>query len=523
MSQDAATRSTPRGALNNAGWNAIATVWNITISFLLTPLLIYYLGTEQYGLLLLVWSVTGLLAITNLGVGEATLRYVSHYLGDRDMRGVNRVFGSTLAFYALVCTAVSAVLIPATPFVVGLINMPQEAHAEAGWLLRVAALLFSVGMISNAFKSIPMALHRYDITSRVGLVQGSVRTIGFAGVVLLGYGALHVILWDVATAVGVLVVQVAIARKLLPGLGIWPRLSAAGVREIFGYSVYSFLTHVFLSASRESGKLILGNQFGPSAVAFLGTPDSIAYRIYMVVVSGVETLMPRFSATRDGAAARALVVNGTQTALTIAAIFFVPLAVLMPDLIRLWIDAEFARESALAGRVLALSFIAPAGFAVIATYYRGTGRPGFVTAVLAGVGVVVVVASLLLAPAYGPAGVACAYLLSSVPWFGGLAWGWFKLFDERSLGQLMRSAGVPVLIAGIAFVIQVQVKSVIGEVNWPGLLVLGGLFAASTFAFVMLTEYLLGGPAPARELVDRFAMSRRVVAARRRIQLWQAR
>jgi O-antigen/teichoic acid export membrane protein len=523
MTQTASTEATPRGALNNAGWNAVATVWNIAISFLLTPLLIHYLGTAQFGLLVLVWSVTGLLGITNLGVGEATLRYVSHHLANADMRGVNRVFGSTLSFYLVVCLLVIAALFPVTSFIVGLINIPPEARSEAGWLLRVAALLFSFALISSAFRSIPMAMHRYDITSKVGFAQGTVRTAGFAGVVLMGNGALQVLLWDLATVIMFLVIDVGIARKVLPGLRILPRLSTAGLREILGYSTYTFVTHVFLSAYRESGKLILGHQFGPSAVAYLGTPDSIAYRIYMVLVSGIETLMPRFSATRDRVVAKALVFNGTQTALSVAAIVLVPLACLMPDLIRLWINAEFARESGTVGRLLALSFIGPAGFAVIATYYRGIGKPGFVSAVLAGVGVVVVAASLVWAPTYGPVGVAYAYLLGFVAWITGLAWGWFKLFEEKALSQLMRAAGVPLVIAALAFAVQSHVKGLVGEVDWLGLIVLGGVFSASTAVLVGATDYALGGPSPTRQIVERLGVATRLAGAGRRIQLWAAR
>ena len=101
----------PRGAITNAGWNAFSTLWNITISFLLAPLLIHYLGVAQYGILLLVWSVTGILGIMNFGLGEATLRYVAHYFGDGDLEGVNRVFGATLSFYVVVCAIVSGALL----------------------------------------------------------------------------------------------------------------------------------------------------------------------------------------------------------------------------------------------------------------------------------------------------------------------------------------------------------------------------------------------------------------------------
>ncbi|MEW6681754.1 MAG: oligosaccharide flippase family protein [Nitrospirota bacterium] len=513
----------PMGALTNAGWNAFATICSIAISFLLAPVLIRNLGTEQYGLLLVVWSVTGVLSITNLGVGEATLRYVAHYLGDRDLAGVNRVFGATLSFYVVVCGIVTGVFLFAGPVVATLLKVPAGEYPLVGSLLRLAALLFSLGMISNAFQSIPMALQRYDISSKVGTGQGIIRSIGFVVLAISGFGVLHVVLWDVLIAFATLCVRVGVARTLLPGVLWVPKASLAGLREIFGYGMFSFLTQIFLSLYRESGKLILGNRVGPSGVAYLGAPDSVAYNIYMVVISGIETLMPRFSANRDARTANALVVNATWAALAAAVALFIPLATLMADFLRLWIGPEFAREGAPVGQLLAISFIAPAGFAPIATFFRGSGKPGYVTIVMASAGSAVLFASVLLVPAHGPVGVGYGYLLSSIGWLSGLLWGWFRIFGGRSIILLTRTVGVPLLLAGAVFTAQVAIRGHFGEVGWLGLFVLGGVFAGLTGLLVIGADLLFGGDSLSRRVLERAFRSRQIDAICNRIRLWQAR
>jgi hypothetical protein len=74
-------RVRPRGAAINAGWNAFSTIWSIAISFIIAPVLIRNMGTAQYGILLLVWSVTGILGVLQFGFGEATFRYVAYHYG----------------------------------------------------------------------------------------------------------------------------------------------------------------------------------------------------------------------------------------------------------------------------------------------------------------------------------------------------------------------------------------------------------------------------------------------------------
>ena len=493
--------------MSNAAWNASATLCNIVISFLVAPLTIRYLGVEQYGLLLLVWSVTGVLSITNLGLGEATLRYVAHYHADGDMEGVNRVFGSTLSFYLFVCVVVSAVLFPATPLVVGLINIPAEGHYLAGWLLRFSALLFSLGMISNAFRSIPMALQRYDVSSKVAFGQSVVRSSGIIALVVLGFGVVHLILWEVLTTAIVLCLQIGVARRLMPGLRWLPRLSLSGLRETFGYGIFTFMTHIFLSIYRESGKFILGNQVGPKGVAYLGTPDSVAYNLYIVLTSGIETLMPRFSANRDPKIVLSLVSNATWTSLAGAVILFPPLAVLMPDFLRLWINPEFAHEGAAVGQLIALSFIAPAGFAPLATFFRGIGKPGIVTMVMAAAGIVVLLASVLLVPTHGALGVGYGYLFSAIAWLLGLLCGWLYIFGTRSLVPLIRAAGVPLLLAVLIFIFQGAVRSFFSEVNWFGLFALGGTFAGLTGLLLCGLDLLFGGNSFSGQLLRRLRES----------------
>ncbi len=337
-------RSKPRSVLSNAAWNAFGTLFNIVITFLLAPLLIHRLGVDQWGLLLLVWSLSGVLGVANFGFGEATLRFISHHHAAGDLAGVNRVIGATLTYYVSICALITCALWIGAPLVAQWVKVPEGADYPIEWLVRLTALLFSVGMIANAFRAIPMALHRYDITNKVGSIQGATRSIGLVLLVLAHLDVLYLVVWEVLLACVMLSVHLVIARRMLPGLRCLPSMSLAGIREIIGYSMYSFATHVFLMAWREGPKLMLGNRLGTASVAHLGTPDSVSNRLHMIVVSAIETLVPRFSGPQDREAGKSLLTVATWAAFACGAVFYVPLAVLMPDFLRLWISPEFARQ-----------------------------------------------------------------------------------------------------------------------------------------------------------------------------------
>jgi len=40
-------------------------------------------------------TISGMLGLANLGLGEATLRYVAHYAAQEDLTGINRVLRAT--------------------------------------------------------------------------------------------------------------------------------------------------------------------------------------------------------------------------------------------------------------------------------------------------------------------------------------------------------------------------------------------------------------------------------------------
>ena len=85
---------------------------------LVTPFLVFNLGTERYGIWMLVNAVTGTMGVFNLGLGEATIKYVSSYRARMDLHGVVRVVRSTLTVYGLLAVATAAAIVASAPFLV---------------------------------------------------------------------------------------------------------------------------------------------------------------------------------------------------------------------------------------------------------------------------------------------------------------------------------------------------------------------------------------------------------------------
>ena len=137
----------------------------------MAPFLIHRIGDDRYGLYMLVFKIIGVLDIMNLGLAEATLRYVAHYYGRGDLAGIHRVIGSTLTVYLITGLGAATALFLAAPFIAGYIKVPAGDEGLAVNVLRLAGMNFVFLFLSAVFQSIPQALRRYDISGGTRILQ----------------------------------------------------------------------------------------------------------------------------------------------------------------------------------------------------------------------------------------------------------------------------------------------------------------------------------------------------------------
>jgi O-antigen/teichoic acid export membrane protein len=196
--------------------------------------------------------------------------------------------------------------------------------------------------------------------------------------------------------------------------------------------------------------------------------------------------------------------------LVFSIVIFIPIIVLMPDFLSLWINPNFSMESAAVGQLMALSYILQGAFWPTSTFFRGTGKPWVVTAVCFFGGVGTLLSCVLLVPSHGVLGVGYAYLLGSLVFFIGMMSGWQSVFRKSSMLSLMRSVGLPLLLGGVAFILENAIRGWFVEVTWVGLFGLGGLFAGITALLILGADRIIGGDSPSKQFLESIGGSDKV-------------
>jgi O-antigen/teichoic acid export membrane protein len=176
-------------------------------------------------------------------------------------------------------------------------------------------------------------------------------------------------------------------------------------------------------------------------------------------------------------------------------LIFVPVTILMPDLLRLWIDAEFAVESAWIGTVVAASCIVRGAFLPYQELFRGVGKPQYLSVVTLGSGLTNLLCNVVLISAVGLAGAGYAYTVTVLWGFGAIAFAWTKLLKASSWGPLLRSVALPIGMGFGSLAVGLWLRSTIGDFGWAGLLGLGAALLCGTAVPVFGIEWLVGGRA----------------------------
>ncbi|OGV64987.1 MAG: hypothetical protein A3K19_16440 [Lentisphaerae bacterium RIFOXYB12_FULL_65_16] len=476
-------------------------LWPAVLTFLLTPLLIGRLHEDRYGLYLLLFSVSALFGLASLGVGDATVRYVSRYQASQDLRGVNRIMGTALLICVTTSSLMAVVMITFAPQVAGSFKMDAGLLPLATDVLRILSVGFWLSAFSDAVLCVATAVERYDIAGKVNLV---IATVNAALTVLLlesGYGVRALAGLTAIRALLVLCIAGYVVRRLIPGIRLVPVWDTRGVKEVFGFGFFSFVNQIICMLAMHIDRLLLGWAFGVREVAYLTVPRQLLERGESAVGSAGSVLFPRFSALGDDAEAlRRLYRDSAWALLCLSLVIFVPTTVLMPDLLTLWVGAEFAKEAAFTAQLIAACLATRGCFGAYFELLKGTGRIRSLTALFAGTTLIGVFIAIPLLLHFGLNG--AGYRVWVLAWTGYviLAVVWRKLL-AGTFSDIFVAVGEPLAVALVLAVAMVWLRGVIHTISWPVTIGLWGVFCGVLAAGLgLMNAWRYGSTGPALRL-----------------------
>jgi len=426
---------------------------NIGIGLWMMPFTIGHLGKSDYGLWMLVASMTAYFQLLDLGYGNGLVRQIAAADSVHDVDAVNQVVSTFVVIYAGIGAVALAVVgllavtvLPRFPH----LTPPQVATAQ--WVLLVMGIRVAIGFPMTVFGAVTTARQRFALNTGIAMVVSLASAAVTYVVLSRGHGLRELV--PATTAVSLLsyVAYARAARFAFPPLRLSPSLfSRRHLREVTSFSLYLFVIDIAVQLGFNLDNVVLG--------AFLGTSAVTVYAVASRVADYQRQLCNQFNgllfpvvvglgARADLARLQATLLDGTRLAFGLVLGVTVSLVVFAEPLVRHWMGPEF-RES-----LPALYALAAAGLVLVAqgplgNILLGTGRHRLVAGAALGEALVNVALSMVFVRWWGVTGVAVGTAIPVV------AVNLFVLLPaacravEVPVGRLLSVATVPALLSAL--------------------------------------------------------------------------
>lgn len=238
---------------------------SIIIAFFMMPFLIHSLGDTQYGLWVLVGTLTGYYGFLDFGLASATQRYISQALGNNAYEKMNIVVNSSLFVYTFLGIGILAV-----SFIVSVVVFYTASQEHATTLAITSLILgttFSVQFPARTFGGILRSYIRQDIVIGVELFGLIFRTALIVFFIIRGYGIITLAAISFITIMLSSFVEIIASYKVFKQLTLSKRfIKKDSIKSLFSYSWIAFIANITEILKFKLSPLIVASVISVEAV-----------------------------------------------------------------------------------------------------------------------------------------------------------------------------------------------------------------------------------------------------------------
>jgi O-antigen/teichoic acid export membrane protein len=400
--------------IDNALAGIIGFAWPILLSLFTTPYIVHKLGNDAYGILALVTSVLGFFAFLDLGVTNASIKYIAEAFAKRDIAEINRIIGSSLAVYLTVGTLGACIIFLMTSTLVqNILKIPASFAKDTTFAFYLAACGFILNMMLGVFAAVPKAIQKYGIVTKVNILVGSSLTLFTVLILYLGYGFREVVILNFVSSLISLAVYLFLTKRLVDGVIVRVNFDTTTFKKLFAFGFFSLMGAISGTILFQFDKLLICAFVGSAYVAFYVVPANIATMIHTLIANQMSVVFPLCSelhSTGKHDQLKDLYLKGSKYAFILAISVATPIIVLSSKIMHFWMGAEYGEKSGMVLSVLATSYLVTSLTVIPHYLINGIGKPK-INAIFSLIsGILNLCLCLILIPNYGIIGAASANL-----------------------------------------------------------------------------------------------------------------
>jgi len=244
--------------IKNTAYHAGGRVWQVAVSLFLAPLILSYLGDNQFALWVLFWTFSMYFMFMDFGLGVSLVRETARCDSQRVFLPISQSVNSLIVLYVTLGALVSFVSWYSSAWMITAMNVSSEMAVFVSEILLWSGGIFALIGVVNTFSGLLRGLQRYDKITKAMVYVSIPNVLGTYIVLEMGYGIAG-LLWVVT---GVYILQICIlliyAKKLMPELAFGVRyLSLQQIKDMLPFGMRIQVSKFAELASYQADKILL--------------------------------------------------------------------------------------------------------------------------------------------------------------------------------------------------------------------------------------------------------------------------
>jgi O-antigen/teichoic acid export membrane protein len=353
--------SRARQIAQNVLSNWLALAITTVVGFFLSPFVVHHLGNLTYGVWVIIMSLVAYMNLLDLGLRGAVTRFVSKGTAQENHDDASRAVSGALWIRLWISLAIIFTGLVFSGLLNHVFVIPVELQQSARIALLVTAVTVAMNLWCGVFGGVLVALHRYDLTSSVSILQTCVKAAGIIFLLRSGHGILSLALWDFCTSVVANLATIFFCFRIYPRLKVvFGRPDKETLKKLWNYSFYAFLINVAIQIVYYTDNLVVGAFLSPASVTLYAIGGILIGYARQIVSSMTTTFTPlasTFEAEGRFDNLRRLLIHGTRAALIVSLPIVAALFVRGQTFIRLWMGEQYAKPSSMVMQILLVSVV----------------------------------------------------------------------------------------------------------------------------------------------------------------------
>jgi O-antigen/teichoic acid export membrane protein len=331
-----------RGVLAN--WaGAIVTV---VTAFMVMPVVVGRLGSESYGVWIVMVSFFSYVQLLKLGMGLSLVRHISHHRTLQAHDKANEAYSVVTYIYLGLTVVVFGLILGFGDRADSLFHLTPQLRAEVQEALMLVGVSACLELATTSTVSVLYAAEAYRALNWVGAGSAVYRAV-LIGLFLPQDHGLHTLAWiTLSSTVLSSSALVVIARRMMPTLRL---VSPRGLRPvlgpILGFSAVSFVRQTAQQTPQYADNIIAAAVRSPAMAASFSIGNQVIGNLHLFLHSIATVYRPISSsvdALGESARLRTIYYAGVKGTLFV----FLPVALVLGvfgrDFIVLWVGPEHA-------------------------------------------------------------------------------------------------------------------------------------------------------------------------------------